>query len=85
MNALALAAGLIWLIVANVAAMVPSKDHHWSIAYRLIAVGVPVLIWVGWTNGPFWALAFVIAAASVMRWPLVYLWRWVTKRVRSGR
>jgi hypothetical protein len=71
MNALALAAGLIWLIVANVAAMVPSKDHHWSIAYRLIAVGVPVLIWVGWTSGPFWALAFVIAAASVLRWPLV--------------
>lgn len=76
---LALAAGLIWLIAANVTAMFPSKDHHWSNAYRLIAVGVPILIWVLWSNGPWWALAFVVAAGSVLRWPLVYLARWLRK------
>ena len=25
---------LVWLIVANVIAMLPSRDHHWRAAYR---------------------------------------------------
>ncbi len=79
--ALALAAGFIWLIVANVTAMFPSKDYHWKNAYKLIAVGVPILVWIGWTNGPWWAAAFLIAAGSVLRWPLVYLGRWLRKRI----
>lgn len=77
MTTLSLAAGLIWLIVANVLGMLPSKDHHWSNAYKLIAVGLPILVWIGWSNGWLWALAFLITASSVLRWPLVYLWRWV--------
>lgn len=71
-----LTAALIWLIVANLLAMTPSRDHHWTNAYRLIAVGVPILIWLAASNGPWWALAFLLAAASVLRWPLIYLWRW---------
>jgi Protein of unknown function (DUF2484) len=76
---LALAAALLWLIAANVIGMLPSKDYHWSNAYKLIAVGVPILIWVGWTNGPIWAAVFLVAAGSVLRWPLIYLWRWLRK------
>lgn len=79
---LALAAALIWLIVANVIAMFPSKDHHWSNAYRLIGVGVPILIWLWWTNGLIWAAAFLIAAGSVLRWPVLYLWRWMRRIAR---
>lgn len=78
---LALAAALIWLILANVIAMFPSKDYHWSNAYKLIAVGVPILIWVALTNGLIWAAAFLIAAGSVLRWPLVYLGRWLRRIV----
>lgn len=77
---LALAAGLIWLIVANVTGMLPSKDYHWSNAYKLIAVGLPILIWIGWTGGLVWVAVFLVAAGSVLRWPLVYLWRWVKSR-----
>jgi uncharacterized membrane protein len=79
MNTLALAAALIWLIVANLIGMMPSKDYHWSNAYKLIAVGVPILIWVAWTNGLIWAAVFLVAAGSVLRWPLVYLGRWLRK------
>ncbi len=50
-GAIALAAGCVWLIVANVTAMFPSKDYHWSNAYKLIAVGVPILVWIAWANG----------------------------------
>lgn len=80
---LALAAGLVWLIAANLIGMLPSRDHHWGNAYRLMAAFVPILIWVAWSNGLLWAAAFVIAAASILRWPLIYLWRWL-RRLRQG-
>lgn len=80
---LSLAAALLWLIAANLIGMMPSKDYHWTNAYRLIAVGLPILIWVAFANGPLWALGFLIAAGSILRWPLIYLWRWV--RGRLGR
>jgi hypothetical protein len=34
----------VWLILANVLAMIPSNDDHWRRAYFLIAVGLP--LWV---------------------------------------
>ena len=50
---LSLIALFFWLLVANVAAMVPSKDNHWRLAYRLMALGVPLLGWLLWEN-PWW-------------------------------
>lgn len=75
--ALAIASGLLWLIIANLIGMLPSKDYHWSNAYKLIAVGLPILLWIGWSNGLIWAVVFLLAAGSVLRWPLVYFWRWL--------
>lgn len=77
---LALVAGLIWLIAANVLGMLPSRDQHWSNAYRLIAVGLPILIWIAVAKGLVWAALFLLAAASVLRWPLVHVWRWMKTR-----
>lgn len=74
-------AGLVWLILANVVGLFPSKDHHWRNAYRLIAVGLPLLAWVVHENGIWWGVAFLVAAGSVLRWPLVYLWRWLRGQV----
>lgn len=76
---LPVALGLVWLVVANVIGMFPSKDYHWKNAYRLIAAGVPLFGWIVWQAGPWWGLAFLVAAGSVLRWPLLYLWRWVQK------
>jgi len=78
---LALVAGLIWLIAANVVGMLPSRDQHWSNAYRLIAVGLPILIWIAVAKGLVWAALFLLAAASVLRWPLVHVWRWMKTRL----
>jgi hypothetical protein len=72
-----LTAALIWLIAANFLAMLPSRDHHWTNAYRLIAVGVPILIWLWVAAGMWWGLAYLAAAGSVLRWPLIHLWRWL--------
>jgi len=73
------ALGCGWLIAANVLALLPSRDNHWARAYGLIAIGVPLLGYITYTNGPFVGMAFLIAGASVFRWPVIYLGRWMRR------
>ncbi len=76
---LPLALGCLWLIAANLIAMLPSRDYHWRAAYGLIAVGIPILGWVTFVGGPLWGMVFLAAGASLLRWPVVYLWRWMRR------
>jgi ABC-type spermidine/putrescine transport system permease subunit I len=75
----------VWLILANVLAMIPSNDDHWRRAYFLIAVGLPLWVWLLIQNGPFVAIVVLAAAASVLRWPVRYLLRWVRRQVGGGQ
>ena len=80
MNA-SLIAVFVWLVAANVLAMIPSKDNHWRRAYILIGLGVPLLAWVFWEN-PWWVGILTLAAGmSVLRWPVIYLGRWIGRSV----
>jgi hypothetical protein len=78
---IALALAFAWLIFANVLAMFPSRDNHWNAAYVLIAIGIPILGWVTYENGPIVGLLVLAAGASILRWPVVFLWRWVRRVV----
>ncbi|MBC2837293.1 DUF2484 family protein [Paragemmobacter straminiformis] len=78
---LGLAVAFLWLIVANIIAMLPTRDHHWTAAYVLIAVGIPVLGWVTWESGPVWGLVLLVMGASVLRWPLIFVFRWARRKV----
>ena len=71
----------LWAIAANVAAMFPSKRKHWPSAIVLIAVGIPILGWVTYENGPLWGLLALAAGMSILRWPVFFLWRWVRRQV----
>jgi hypothetical protein len=71
----------VWALVANVLAMTPSKDYHWRNAYILIGIGISLLGFVTWQNGPLVGLVVLVAAMSVLRWPVVYLSRWIKSRV----
>lgn len=84
---LALGAGCLWLILANLIAMFPSRDHHWRNAYMLIALGLPLLVWIGLTAGGLAAAVLAGAGASVLRWPVIYLGRWLRRiaGLTSGR
>jgi hypothetical protein len=77
---LPLALCFVWLIAANVIAMFPSRDYHWRAAYGLIAVGVPLLGWATYEAGPIIGLVLLAAGASILRWPLIYFWRWLRQR-----
>ncbi len=76
-----LVAVCLWLVVANVIAMLPSRDHHWRAAYMLISIGIPILGWVTYENGPWIGMLALAAGSSVLRWPLIYLWRGIRRRV----
>ncbi|QFT92635.1 hypothetical protein FIU86_07260 [Roseovarius sp. THAF9] len=78
---LSLVLACIWAVVANLLAMLPSRDNHWRRAYLLVAVGIPILGYVTWQNGP-WVGLFVLAAGmSLLRWPVIYLGRWARRTV----
>jgi hypothetical protein len=72
----------IWALAANVIAMTPSKDLHWRNAYILIAIGVPIVGLVTWQNGPWIGLLVLAGGMSILRWPVIYLGRWVKRRVQ---
>lgn len=60
----------LWATLACFAGMAPSR-FHWPAAWALIATGIPLLGWVTYAAGPFWGVLFLIAGASVLRWPLI--------------
>lgn len=66
-----------WAVVANVLAMTPSSDQHWRSAYVLIAVGIPVLGFVTMQHGPWVGMLVFAGGCSVLRWPVIYLMRWL--------
>ncbi|VDC31322.1 DUF2484 family protein [Pseudogemmobacter humi] len=66
--------GFLWLVTANLAAMLPSRSHQERAVPVLIALGIPLLGWLTWASGPLWGLMFLLGGASALRWPLVWLW-----------
>jgi hypothetical protein len=82
---LSLLLACIWAILANVIAMLPAHKAHWPAAYGLIVVGVPLLGFVTYENGPWIGLIVFAAGASVLRWPLRHLGghvgRWIKRNV----
>ena len=80
---LSLTLAALWALGANVLAMLPSGDNHWRRAYALIAVGIPILGYVTYENGPWIGLIVLAAGMSVLRWPVIYLTRWIKGLGRS--
>ena len=78
---LSLILACLWAVAANLLAMIPSRDNHWRRAYLLIAAGVPILGFVTYQNGPWWGLAVLAAGMSILRWPVIYLGRWLRRRL----
>lgn len=78
---IALACG--WFVLANILAMIPSRRRHWPQAWGLIIIGIPILGYVVYEHGPWLGLLVLAGAMSMLRWPVIYLFRWARKLVRS--
>jgi len=77
---LSLTLAALWALIANILAMTPSKDHHWRNAYVLITIGIPVLGFVTWQHGPIMGMIVLAAGMSVLRWPVIYVGRWIKSK-----
>lgn len=71
-----------WAVLANVLAMIPSRDNLWTRAYVLIAIGIPLVGFVTYQNGPWVGLFVLFAGMSLLRWPVRFLFRWVVGGAR---
>ena len=80
---LSLILACLWAIFANVLAIIPSRDNNWRWAYVLIAVGVPLVGYVTYQTGPWIGLLVLAAGCSLLRWPVIYLGRWVKGRFQT--
>lgn len=78
---LSLILACVWFVLANVLALLPSRDNHWTRAYILIAVGIPILGFVTFQLGPWIGLLVLLAGASILRWPLIYVGRWLRRQI----
>ncbi len=74
---LSLILACIWALLANLLAMLPSRDNYWGRAYVLIAIGVPILGYVTYETGPWTGLLVLVAGMSMLRWPVIYLGKWI--------
>ena len=70
----------LWAITACVTAMLPSRKNHWPAAYVLMTAAVPLLLFIAIQHGPWITLACLAAAASILRWPLIYALRRLNPR-----
>jgi len=57
--------------------MMPSRDKHWRAAFVLIGVGIPIVGYVTYQTGPLMGFLCLLGAMSILRWPVVYLVRWM--------
>lgn len=73
----------LWAVIANVLAMTPSKDNHWRNAYILIGIGIPIVGYVTVQHGPWVGLLVLAGGCSVLRWPVIYLARWLRRGTTS--
>ena len=80
---LGMGAACVWILLAACMTLVFKGQKLWFCAYGLIATGIPLLVALFFTNGPWIALAFLAAGLSILRWPVIYLWRWLTGKRRT--
>ena len=79
-QALPIVMACLWLIAANLAAMLPTRDDQRSCANCLVVIGVPLLGWATFALGPVVGVSLMAAGASALRWPF----RAVALRRRLG-
>lgn len=72
----------LWVLLASAAGATRGR-LSWYLAYGLIALGLPLLIYIALTDGVIWALVFLAAGCSILRWPLIYLIRWCKTKLRA--
>lgn len=72
----ALILACLWVIGGTVTAFLPMRRQ--MVPGSILLFSAPVLlVWIGWVHGWIFAVLGLLAFASMMRNPLIYIWkRW---------
>ena len=76
-TAIALLAG--WVVLATLIGLMPRR-FHWRGAILLMVLLVPLVPYVWVQVNPFIALLFLAGVLSILRWPLIFLGRWINRQ-----
>jgi hypothetical protein len=74
---MALVALCLWVVLAWVLMVSLTSKQSWPAAYCLIAGGLPLLAWLWVEQGPLFVVVGAAVMATVLRWPMIYLGRWL--------
>ena len=74
----------LWVLMANAPAIFPSNDHQRARAYLLTTLGIPLLGFVTYQNGPWIGMAALLTGMSMLRWPARKLWVWCREAFAFG-
>lgn len=74
---MALIALCLWVVLAWLLQTLLTARQSWPAAYGLIALGVPVVVWLGRSGGWIWGAVGAGVMLLVLRWPVIYLGRWL--------
>lgn len=69
-----------WAVAASLIGLGPER-FHWPAAWGLIALGIPILGFVTLQAGPWWGLGVLLAGMSILRWPVLYMVRWLRQQI----
>ena len=81
---LSLILACLWVVLASLVTVLPGR-LHWPAAYGLTLLGIPLVGYVTFENGPFWGLLALAGGVSVLRWPVIYLARWCMGKLHAKR
>lgn len=72
----------IWIVLVSVVALTPFPQHKPYALAMLVLLPV-LLLAIAVEHGPFWALVLFVCAASIYRYPLMFLLRWLGQKIRG--
>lgn len=75
-------AGL-WIIAASIIAFLPRRFHKPGALYLLIPTALVLLPWLYASNGPLVGTLFLTGFGSILRWPVYFLGKFVSRKTRG--
>lgn len=71
--------GCIWVVLVSIVALMPFPQHKPYALAMLILLPV-LLVAIALEFGVLWALALFVCAASIYRYPLIFLAKWLRRK-----
>lgn len=73
----------VWVLLAAASMVLLPGKRSWWAAYGLIALGLPLLVYITVENGWIWGGIALAVGLWTLRWPTRYLLRWCKRQLHG--